>query len=48
MSYEAAVAAAGGDEATMEKSFIIIARDIAQSWYNNLDPGTINSWGRLR
>ena len=30
-SYEAALAAAGGDEYTMVKSFVIIARDIAQS-----------------
>ena len=36
MSYEAAVAAAGGDKFTMVKSFVIIARDIAQSWYSNL------------
>ena len=43
MSYEAVVAAAGGDEYTMAKSFIIIARDIAQSWYSNLLPGSIHS-----
>ena len=48
MSYEAAVAAAGGDEYTMAKSFVIIAWDIAQSWYNNLPPGSIDSWGNLR
>ena len=43
MSYEVAVAAAGGDEYTMVKSFMIIARDIAQSWYNNLPLGSIDS-----
>ena len=47
MSYKAAAAAAGGDEYTMAKSFMIIARDIAQSWYNNLPPGSIDSWGSL-
>jgi hypothetical protein len=47
MSYEAAVAAAGGDEFTMAKSFVITARDIAQTWYNNLPPGSIDSWGNL-
>ena len=47
MSYEAAVAAAGEDEYTMAKSFVIIARDIAQSWYINLPPGSIDSWGSL-
>lgn len=30
MSYEATIMAAGGNEATMAKSFVIIARDIAQ------------------
>jgi hypothetical protein len=43
ISYEATVAAAGGDEYTMVKSFVIIARDIAQSLYNNLLPGSIDS-----
>jgi hypothetical protein len=43
MSYEAVVAAVGGDKYTMEKSFVIIARDIAQSWYNNLPLGSIDS-----
>jgi hypothetical protein len=36
MSYEAAIAIAGRDEFTMAKSFVIIARDIAQAWYSNL------------
>lgn len=36
MSYEAIVAVVGGDKYTMAKSFVIIARDIAQSWYSNL------------
>ncbi|MGZ7907538.1 hypothetical protein, partial [Haemophilus sp. SZY H53] len=48
MSYEAAVAAAGGDESTMAKSFVIILRDIAQTWYSNLRPGTVDSWASLR
>ena len=48
MSYEVVVAATGGDEYTMVKSFVIIARDIAQSWYSNLPPGSIDSWGSLR
>ena len=43
MSYEAVVAAAGGDEYTMAKSFMIIARDIAQSWYGNHPLGSIES-----
>ena len=47
MSYVAAVEAAGGDEYTMAKSFVIIAQNIAQSLYNNLPPGSIDSWGIL-
>jgi hypothetical protein len=47
MSYEAVVAASGGDEYTMAKSFVIIARDITQSWYNNLPLGSIDSWASL-
>jgi hypothetical protein len=27
---------------------VIIAWDIAQSWYSNLPPGSIDSWGSLR
>jgi hypothetical protein len=48
MSYEAAVVAAAGDKFTMAKSFVIIARDIAQTWYSNLPPSSIDSWGNLR
>jgi hypothetical protein len=47
MSYKAVVAAIGGDKATMAKSFVIIAHDIMQSWYNNLHLGSIESWGNL-
>ena len=48
MNYEVDVAAVGSIEATMAKSFVIIAGDIAQSWYANLQPGSILSWGDLR
>ena len=48
MSYEATVVAAGGDEATMAKSFVIVAREVARSWYSNLRPGSIHSWADLR
>jgi hypothetical protein len=48
MSYKAVVTAASGDEATMAMSFVIIAQDIAQSWYAKLCPGSIKSWGDLR
>jgi hypothetical protein len=48
MSYEDTIATAGEDKFTMEKSFVIIARDIAQAWYSNLSPSSIDSWGNLR
>lgn len=48
MSYEVAVVAAGSEVATMAKSFVIIARDNAQSWYANHCPNSNVSWGDLR
>jgi hypothetical protein len=48
MSYEAAVAAAGGDHNTMAKSFVIVARGLAQAWYCALPPNTIRTWVELR
>jgi len=43
MSYKVVVAAAGRDEYTMAKSFMIIARDTTQNWYDNLPLGSIDS-----
>jgi hypothetical protein len=44
MSYEAAIASAGGDEATLTKSLIISLEDAAANWYSKLSPGWIYSW----
>jgi hypothetical protein len=48
MSYEAAVASAGGDDVVLAKSFIIAAEGDALAWYSMLKPSTIYSWENLR
>jgi hypothetical protein len=48
MSYEAAIASARGDEATLAKSLIISLEDAAANWYSRLPPGYIYSWQQLK
>jgi hypothetical protein len=48
MSYEAAIASVGGDEATLTKSLIISLEYAAANWYSNLPPGCIYSWSQLK
>jgi hypothetical protein len=48
MCYEAAIASAGGDEATLTKSLIISLKDAAANWYSRLPPGCIYSWQQLK
>jgi hypothetical protein len=48
MSYEAAIASAGGDEATLIKSLIISLEDVAANWYSRLPSGCIYSWPQLK
>jgi hypothetical protein len=48
MSYEVAIASAGGDEATLTKSLIISLEDAAINWYSRLPPGCIYSWPQLK
>ena len=48
MSYEAAVASAGGDDAVLGKSFVIAAEGDALAWYSMLKPSTVYSWENLR
>ena len=43
MSYEAAVASAGGDDAVLAKSFVIAAEGDALAWYSMLKSSTIYS-----
>ena len=44
MSFEAAAASAGGNEAVLAKSFIIAAEGDTLAWYSMLKPSSIYSW----
>jgi hypothetical protein len=48
MSYEAAIASTGGDEATLTKSLIISLEDDATNLYSRLLVGCIYSWPQLK
>jgi hypothetical protein len=43
MSYEATISSYGGNTAVMAKSFVMAVRNLAQTWYSSLRPGTITS-----
>lgn len=48
MSFEAAIASAGGDDTVLAKSFIIAAEEDALNWYSMFKPRIIYSWENLR
>jgi len=48
MSFEAAIASAGGNDSVLAKSFVIAAEGDALAWYSMLKPSTIYSWENLR
>jgi hypothetical protein len=48
MCYKAAIASAGGDEATLAKSLIISLEDVATNWYSRLPSRCIYSWQQLK
>jgi hypothetical protein len=48
MSYEAAIAFAGGDEATLTKSLIISLEDATVNWCSRLPPRCTYSWSQLK
>jgi hypothetical protein len=48
MCYEAVIASAGGDEATLIKLLIISLEDATANWYSRLPPGCIHSWQQLK
>jgi hypothetical protein len=48
MSYEATISSYGGNAAVMAKSFVMAVRNVAQTWYSSLRPGTIKSWQKLK
>jgi hypothetical protein len=48
MCYEAAIALAGSDKATLAKSLIISLEDAVGNWYSRLLPKCIYSWQQLK
>jgi hypothetical protein len=48
MCYEATIASAGGDDATLAKSLIISLEGTAVNWYSRLPPRCIYSWQQLK
>jgi hypothetical protein len=48
MSYEATISSYGVNAAVMAKSFVMAVRNVAQTWYSCLRPGTITSWQKLK
>jgi hypothetical protein len=48
MSYEATISSYGGNMTIMAKSFGMVVRSVAQTWYSSLRPGTIMSWQKLK
>jgi hypothetical protein len=48
MSYEATISSYRGNAAVMAQSFVMAVRNVAQTWYSSLRPGTITSWQMLK
>jgi predicted hydrolase (HD superfamily) len=48
MSYEATISSYGGNAAVIAKSFVMAVKNVAQTWYSSLRPGTITSWQKLK
>jgi hypothetical protein len=48
MSYEATISSYGGNTAVMAKSFVMAVKNVPQTWYSSLRPGTITSWQKLK
>jgi hypothetical protein len=48
MSYEATISSYGGNTAVIAKSFVMAVKNVAQTWYSPLRPGTITSWQKLK
>jgi hypothetical protein len=48
MSYEATISSYGGNTAVMAKSFVMAVKNVAQTRYSSLRPGTITSWQKLK
>ena len=47
MSFEVAVASAGGNDTVLAKSFVIAVEGDALAWYSMLRPSSVYSWEDL-
>jgi hypothetical protein len=47
MSFDVAVASAGGNDTVLAKSFVIAAEGNALAWYSMLRPSSVYSWEDL-
>jgi hypothetical protein len=41
MSYEATISSYGGNSEGMAKSFVMVVRNVARTWYPSLQPRTV-------
>jgi hypothetical protein len=48
MSYETTISSYGVNTTVMAKSFVMAVKNVAQTWYSSLRPGTITSWQKLK
>jgi hypothetical protein len=48
ISYEATISSYGGNTTIMAKSFVMVARSVAQTWYSSLKPETTTSSQKLK
>jgi hypothetical protein len=48
MCYEATISSYGANTAVMAKSFVMAVKNVAQTWYSSLGPGTITPWQKLK
>jgi hypothetical protein len=48
MCYEATISSYGANTAVMAKSFVMAVKNVTQTWYSSLRPGTITPWQKLK
>jgi hypothetical protein len=48
MSYETSISSYGCNSAAMAKSFFMVVKNVAQTWYSSLRPRSISSWQKLK
>jgi hypothetical protein len=48
MRYKTTISSYGGNSTVMAKSFVMVVRNVAQTWYSSLQPRAITSWQKLK